>query len=58
VGGILADKFGLTFVLYISIIFWIPCAFLWLPLIKAIPNDMYNLSLIMKKRASKISSQK
>lgn len=58
VGGILADKFGLTFVLYISIIFWIPCAFLWLPLIKAIPNDMRNLSLIMKKRASKISSQK
>ncbi len=58
VGGILADKFGLTFVLYISIIFWIPCAFLWLPLIKAIPNDMHNLSLIMKKRASKISSQK
>jgi len=55
VGGILADKFGLTFVLYVSILFWIPSAFLWLPLIKAIPNDMYNLSIIMKKRASRIS---
>jgi len=58
VGGILADKFGLTFVLYLSIIFWIPSAFLWLPLIKAIPRDMHNLSLVMKKRASRISYQK
>lgn len=57
-GGILADKFGLTFVLYLSILFWIPSAFLWLPLIKTIPNDMHNLSLIMRKRASKISAQK
>ena len=58
VGGILADRFGLTFVFYVSIIFWIPSAFLWLPLIKAIPKDMQDLSLIMKKRASKVSSQK
>lgn len=57
VGGILADKFGLTFVLYLSIIFWVPCAFLWLPLIKTIPKDMHNLSLIMKKRASRISAR-
>jgi predicted MFS family arabinose efflux permease len=57
-GGILADRFGLTFVLYISIAFWIPCAFLWLPLIRAIPNDIHSLSLTMKKRASKIHSSK
>ena len=57
-GGILGDIFGLTFVLYASIIIWIPCALLWLPLIKTVPNDMDNLSRTMAKRASKISVRK
>lgn len=57
-GGILGDIFGLTFVLYASILFWIPCALLWLPLIKTVPNDMDNLSRTMARRASKISARK
>jgi len=58
VGGLLADKFGLTFVLYVSILFWIPSAFLWFPLIKTIPNDIRSLSKIMVKRALKNYSKK
>jgi len=57
-GGLLADRYGLFFALVTSILFWIPCALLWLPLIKALPVDMNDLSKIMKKRASEILKKK
>ncbi len=51
-GGLLADRYGLFFALVTSTLFWIPCALLWIPLIKAFPVDMSNLSKMMNKRVS------
>jgi len=53
-GGILGDIYGLGFVFYISILFWIPCALLWIPLIRTIPWDIDNLSRIMRKRVLEV----
>jgi MFS family permease len=50
-GGILADKYGLSFTLIISTLFWIPCAILWLPLLKTVPLDMGIVKKKMKERS-------
>jgi len=52
-GGILTDKYGFGIVFCISILFWIPCALLWVPLLKTILRDINSLSGIMRKRALK-----
>jgi len=56
IGGLLADKYGVPLALITSVLFWIPCALLWLPLIKSLPTDIDNLSRIMRERASEISN--
>lgn len=58
VGGLLADRYGLFIAFVTSILFWIPCALLWIPLIKNLPVDMNNLSEIMRKRAAEILKRK
>ena len=56
IGGLLADKYGVLLALITSVLFWIPCALLWLPLIKSLPTDIDNLSRIMRERASEVSN--
>ncbi len=54
IGGLLADRYSLSFALKTSTLFWILSALIWIPLIRTLPGDMYGLSVIMKKRASEI----
>jgi len=51
-GGIMADWYGLSFTLYASTLFAIPCALLWLPLIKTVPYDIHQFRKLMEARAN------
>ena len=50
-GGLIADRYGLSFTLIASILFAIPCALLWFPLIKTVSGDMHQLRKVMEARA-------
>ncbi len=51
-GGIMADWYGLSFTLYASTLFAIPCALLWLPLIKTVPYDIHQFRKLIEARAN------
>ena len=50
-GGVMADWYGLSFTLYAFTLFAIPCALLWLPLIKTVPHDIHQFRKLMEARA-------
>ena len=50
-GGVMADRYGLSFTLYAFALFAIPCALLWLPLIKTVPHDTHQFRKLMETRA-------
>lgn len=54
IGGILADRYSISFAIRTSVLLWIPCALVWFPLIRTLPFDIGTLSNIMKKRAHKL----
>lgn len=49
-GGVTADWYGLSFTLYAFALFAIPCALIWLPLIKTVPHDTHQFRKLMETR--------